>query len=45
MIKTMSWKRIRRWVRDNNTVVLPMSIGAIVVILTVSAFSAVSGMH
>jgi hypothetical protein len=45
MAKPITWKRIRRWARDNNTVVLPVSIGALVVILVVTGLSLISGMH
>ena len=45
MAKPITWKRIRRWARDNNTVVLPVSIGALVVIVVVTGLSLISGMH
>ena len=45
MAKPITWKRIRRWARDNNTVVLPVSIGAVVVILVVAGLSLISSMH
>ena len=38
------WRRLRRWARDNNSTVLPLLIGATVVVVTVAVYSGISGL-